>query len=547
MRIRAAILGILASAFAVASAQTTIRTVFGPSIQEVVPGEILIKFRPGVTSLDQSRLAAQLGGTIRPSIGGNGFQKILLSKFANVVGLADYLKTLPGVEVAETNGYVYAASNPNDQYYPQQWNLPKINWPTAYAQYWGKSTVIIASVDTGVNPNQEDLVGKVLAGRDFVNNDDNPMDDNGHGTFGAGIAAAWTNNMVGIAGTAPGVTILAVKVLNSAGQGTWENLAAGIDYAVAHGAQIINMSLAGAGGKAITQTAVENAANAGCILSVAAGNGGSTTPQYPAAYEQCIAVGGTDQNDARWSGSNYNAGMSQWVDVAAPSVTIWGCQLTNNYNAGNGTSYATPQVSAEAALLYSALTEPNPQTPRSTSIAAQVRQIIEANVVDVGAWVIKGRINLGAAVSSVVKVWLTGTVTLDNHVAPQTIPVTVQVLQPGTGTVVETEVFNTNPAGNFQVALKFTGLKDLRFSSGAQFLARRLNGAALNSFSPTFVDIELPNGDVTHNGAVDTFDLNNVFMEFGNSGTDADLNGDGVVDLRDLTNVFLFYGLTADS
>jgi thermitase len=205
----------------------------------------------------------------------------------------------------------------------------------------------IAIVDTGVDLSHPELAKKIVGGWDFVDNDAVPQDGNGHGTSVAGVAAAVTNNALGIAGTAPEASILPVRVLNNSGSGTIANVAAGIMYAADQGAQVINISLGGSSGSTALQQAVQYAWNKGSVLVAAAGASGSTTPTYPAAYPEVIAVACTTQSDTLCSFSTYGS----WVDVGAPGVNIRTISSGGGTVYLSGTSYSAAIVSGVAALL----------------------------------------------------------------------------------------------------------------------------------------------------------------------------------------------------
>ena len=134
---------------------------------------------------------------------------------------------------------------PNDPSFASQYALTAIHAPQGWDISTGSSSVTIAILDSGVDLNHLDLAGKILQGYDFVNNDNVPFDDYGHGTHVAGIAAALGNNGLGIAGVSWGARILPVKILDASGNGSYSNVATGIIWATDQGAQIINMSLGG--------------------------------------------------------------------------------------------------------------------------------------------------------------------------------------------------------------------------------------------------------------------------------------------------------------
>jgi thermitase len=228
----------------------------------------------------------------------------------------------------------------------------------------------VAVVDTGVDYTHEDLAGTVRKGYDFVNDDTDAMDDQGHGTHVAGTIAATLNNNKGVVGVSPNVVrILAVKVCGVGGC-TWSNVASGIVYAADKQARVINLSLGGPESSQTLKDAVNYAWNKGVLLACAAGNEGAGDPLYPAAYKRCLAVAATDENDARASFSQYAPD-----GVAAPGVSILSSLPGNNYESWSGTSMATPHVAGLAALLFS-------QNPNRTN--RRVREIIQGTTDDIG-------------------------------------------------------------------------------------------------------------------------------------------------------------------
>ena len=220
-----------------------------------------------------------------------------------------------------------------------------------------------------------------------------PLDDNGHGTHVAGIINAGMNNGIGMAGLAPGVRIMPVKVLAANNVGTYEAIAQGIIYAADNGAKIINLSLGGPSDSQTLHDAVIYAANRGVFIVAAAGNYAESAPHYPASYPETFAVSATTIDDTLWYSSNFGPA----VDIAAPGENIWStywtAQQPNGYIALSGTSMAVPHVSALAALLLSNRPDYTP---------ADLRQIIQQTAVDLGAagrddQFGYGRINVGAA------------------------------------------------------------------------------------------------------------------------------------------------------
>jgi type VII secretion-associated serine protease mycosin len=239
---------------------------------------------------------------------------------------------------------------PNDPEYPrQQPYLDELRLPEAWELAGAARAVRVAIVDTGVDPAQPDLAGRVLPGHDFVNDDNDAYDDQWHGTWVAAIIAANTNNGVGIAGVSPSAQILPVKVLDAYGNGTDADIAAGITWAADHGADVINLSLGGSRDHAAIRQAVEYAVERDVVVVASAGNQASEAPQYPAAYPGVVAVAATDAGGelARFSGHG------PWIDIAAPGVDITSARSRSSYETMSGTSYAAPFVSGVATLVQS--------------------------------------------------------------------------------------------------------------------------------------------------------------------------------------------------
>ena len=254
------------------------------------------------------------------------------------------LEEEPGVEAVEYDHAREAAYSPNDPGLPEQWGLKKTGFRPAWDVSRGDG-VRIAIVDSGITGGHPDLSGKVVAQRDFVNEDGVADDDAGHGTHVAGIAAARTGNGTGISGGCPGCEILVAKTMQGR-LGYDSDVAAGIIWAADNGADVINLSLTGPAPSGILRKAVNYAWNKGAVVVAASGNTGDGTVQYPASYSNAIAVSATNRSDGRAAFST----LGDWVDVAAPGVGTLST-LPGGYGYMNGTSMATPHVAALAALL----------------------------------------------------------------------------------------------------------------------------------------------------------------------------------------------------
>lgn len=270
----------------------------------------------------------------------------------------DVMVTIPPFQAVEAP-IESLQTYPNDPYYPDQWGLPMIEADYAWDVLTGNRSTIVAVIDTGADYTHNDL-GAVdsLIGWDFVNNDNDAMDDNGHGTHVSGIIAATINNSEGVAGIASGITIMPVKVLNAQGTGWTSDIARGISFAADNGAKIISMSLGSWTSTRTLEDATRYAVyNKGCLLFAASGNDGLRLKTYPAAYNWVAAVGavGHDKNRAWYS--NYG----DFVDLVAPggssdgtaSHDIISTLPGNRYGYSAGTSMATPHASGVAALYWS--------------------------------------------------------------------------------------------------------------------------------------------------------------------------------------------------
>ncbi|MDQ1516358.1 MAG: thermitase, partial [Actinomycetota bacterium] len=285
------------------------------------------------------------------------------------------LAASPVVDTVEPNRIRHADLVPNDPGYAngnavcrgcpsQQSYLQTMHLPDAWNTTTGNDSMILAIVDSGVQLNHPDLVGRLVPGWDFVNNDPTPEDDFGHGTMVAGIAAAVTNNGQGVSGATWRGRIMPVKVLDSTGSANDDDIASGITYAVDHGASVINLSLGGPGASTTLQTAVDYATRHNVVVVAAAGNDGTkgvtaaTMPHFPAACDGVISVGATDAAGNHAAFSSYGS----WVDVVAPGEASASAGITtttwkSGYGSGSGTSFSSPLVAAVAFLMRSA--DPN--------------------------------------------------------------------------------------------------------------------------------------------------------------------------------------------
>ena len=269
----------------------------------------------------------------------------------------------------------------NDPLFAKQWGLDQIDAPEAWARGAKGAGTMIAVVDTGVDLNHPDLQAKLVQGTDIVAGKRDcppgPQDENGHGTHVAGIAAAVTNNGIGVAGTAPEAKIMPVRVLDEDGSGSSDDIVAGIRYAADHGADVINLSL---GELPVVgqleplnqdvEAAIDHAWNSGALVVAAAGNESFPLCEYPAFAHRAVCVGATDSRGLPTYYSNF-PNNQEMVGVRAPGgvgsvfcgddddiwSTIWpgsdfACSGISGYETLAGTSMATPFVSGVAAMLF---------------------------------------------------------------------------------------------------------------------------------------------------------------------------------------------------
>ncbi len=307
---------------------------------EPVPNQVIITFDPDASAEERAAYIQSIGGTISKNMP-------MLDTVVVSVPIGTDVNTLPTSPVvltSEADYYVVAQQEAvNDPRYAEQWALPMINAPSAWAEL-PNTPVIVAVIDSGLCAEHADLQGRILAGYDFVEGDDVPQDAFGHGCGVAGIIAANTNNEIGIAGIAPNAQIMPLRVLNAQGIGTYSDVASAILYAADHDAQIINLSLGGTQSSDLLENAVNYAVSHGVLIVAAAGNT-SNRVLYPAAYEPVIAVGSIDRSMQTSSFS-----PTSQIDLYAPGRDILTTQTDGSYALMTGTSFAAPQVAGIAAL-----------------------------------------------------------------------------------------------------------------------------------------------------------------------------------------------------
>ena len=376
------------------------------SRSHITPGELLIRLTPAAAA-DAKQSHANAAISIlhakyktesvhplfpylaRPSLNPN-LKRIYLLRFspdAPLEALKAAYQQSPLVEAVEYNYLRPTLADtviPNDPKYSEQWNLPLMRLPQAWAIEKGDQNVVIAIIDSGIDYKHEDLAPKawinpgetpengldddgngyiddvygwdftdapnLQAEGDYLEGDNEPIDEKGHGTHVAGIAGALPNNGIGIAGVAWKCPLMAIRAGLSLGGSSRmqdDDSASAIVYAADNGASIVNMSWGSERRSFVIQDAIDYAYSHGVVLVAAAGNSQKPEAIFPAAYRKVIAVASTEQNQQRFYQSNFGAS----IDIGAPGNVILSTQINNQYRHLTGTSMASPHVAGVAALL----------------------------------------------------------------------------------------------------------------------------------------------------------------------------------------------------
>ncbi|MFN3653176.1 MAG: S8 family serine peptidase [Armatimonadota bacterium] len=339
---------------------------------------VLVAFQPGAPAPRRSELLARLGVVPDPSVNSRYFTRLSLpGPFRSPAGAARLISLLrrdPSVRVVEPDWKLRAFALPDDPELPRLWGFHNtgqtggrvdadVDAPEAWGITTGSEVVTVAVVDSGIDLDHPDLRTQLLrssdgsiVGYDFLNQDEDPRDDFGHGTHVAGTIAARSGNGIGAAGLAPGVRLMPLKFLDQAGFGDTSNAILSIDFALARRVSVINCSFGGGDYSILMREALQRARDAGVLVVAAAGNDQANVeaiPSFPAGYnaelDNVLSVAATTHDDTLASFSNYGA---RAVDLAAPGQTIYST-VPHGYGYKSGTSMAAPLVSAAAALLRS--------------------------------------------------------------------------------------------------------------------------------------------------------------------------------------------------
>jgi subtilisin family serine protease len=396
-----------------------------------VPGELIVGFKPSATSWQEKRAIDKARGEIADRIESVDAAVVTVDPDQTEDASARLLRNR-AVQFVEPNYVMQANRIPNDRSFGEQWGLRNLGhfggksgadvgatlaWDTVTS-----SPATVAVVDTGVSYKHPDLIGNAwtntadpvnghdddgdgfdddVYGADFIANDSNPDDDGGHGTHVAGIIGAQGNNAIGISGVNWDVNVMALKFLDENGEGNTADAANAIDYAVAHGARVINASWGGPAFSMALFGSIKRAGERGTLVVAAAGNEGVNAdlkPDYPAAFDlpNIVSVAATDRSDRLLDFSNYG---SKSVDLAAPGDDVYSTVPTladpSGYASFSGTSMAAPFVSGAAALYLARF----PQAS-ADQVKAALMQSSDRLPSLTGKTVSGGRLNIARAIGA---------------------------------------------------------------------------------------------------------------------------------------------------
>ncbi|MEM0254287.1 MAG: S8 family serine peptidase [Candidatus Bathyarchaeia archaeon] len=386
-----------------------------PAAGALDDAELILRFKPGVRGDSGRRLLGALGLSVIDEIPQIRVLVIRVPGKA-LTQVINALRHNPMIDFVEENRRVLVEAIPNDPYYTKQWHLAKIEAPVAWDISVGSENVVIAILDSGVDPNHPDLAAKLLQGYNFYDNNYNTSDVYGHGTAVAGVAAAITNNGLGVAGIAWQCLILPVRVTDPNGYTTFSLLSKGLVYAADYGAKVATISFRIYGGSALSSAAKYFMDKGGLVVG-AGGNTGEYCSDQDNPY--IISVSATTSTDTIASWSTYGP----YIDLSAPGSSIYTTLRGGGYGSVSGTSFSTPLTAGLIALIFSANPSLTPQ---------QVEQILKTTADDLGepgydvyyGW---GRINAAKALTAAISAAAP---------LPDTTPPNVKITYPENGATV---------------------------------------------------------------------------------------------------------------
>jgi subtilisin family serine protease len=347
-------------------------------------GALLVRFSNSASPAATTAAVAAAGGRQIGQIAQLRVRVVSVPDGRSQAAVERALLANPAVLSVEPDSTAQVTLTPDDPLWSDEWYARKVRSDRAWDITTGTNGPLIAVLDTGVYADQPDLSGRVQAGYDFVNNDADPADDNGHGTMVSGVLTARGMNELGVAGTCWDCRVLAVKVADQYGKVRWSNAAAGLVWATDNGAQVVNMSFGKAKNNSTMAAAVDYAISHGVIVVAAAGNKGTSAKFYPAAFPGVLSVAATTENDTLYSWSTYGS----WVTLAAPGCT-WTTKKSGKWGSFCGTSASAPIVAGVAGLILA-------YAPTATP--AEVERAITSTAVNVTSAIGGGRVDAYAAV-----------------------------------------------------------------------------------------------------------------------------------------------------
>ncbi len=344
-------------------------------------------------------------------INGNSFNifVVKLNKEENLTQLKTLLEKNNNniFDYVQLSGAYKIEEFPNDEYFSLQWGMHKIDIEGAWQKTTGDSSIVIGLIDTGIDFENDELQGRFfinsgeigidangndkrfngidddgngftddyrgwnfITSSEFLVGNNNPQDDQGHGTIVAGVIGAKTDNNLGIAGVNPVSKILIAKAFDENGYGKEEDVVSAMLYLANNGANLINMSFGDYTYSQVMHDIVNYVASRGVILIGSAGNSSSPSPHYPSAFEQVISIGASDENDELANFSNYGNSL----DLLAPGTNILSLGQNNTFVSASGTSLSAPFVTGVVSLILSLRPNLNYE---------EVRQILRTTANDV--------------------------------------------------------------------------------------------------------------------------------------------------------------------
>jgi subtilisin family serine protease len=375
------------------------------------PGRILVQPRAGLPLAEVDKLVGQHGGRRRQTLREINVHIVDLPAQANLRAVTEALSRNPKIKFAEPDRVWQPGLVPNDPQYASAWHLPKIGTPTAWDAAQGTG-VTIAILDSGVDVTHPDLKPQIVPGWNFFSGNDDVTDVYGHGTAVAGVAAAAGNNSLGVASVSFRSKIMPMRVTDAQGYGYSSLMAQALTAAADNGAKVANLSFLGVSTSATVASAAQYMRSKNGVVVIAGGNTGAlrTDPKSDAF----TAVAATDSGDGRASFSSWG----DYIDVAAPGVSIMTTMRGGGYGGFSGTSASSPVAAGVYALMMSA----KPGLTPSTLDSALFTTAVDLGSAGVDAQFGNGRVNAAAAVA---KVQLLSTADIQ--------PPTVAITAPGAG------------------------------------------------------------------------------------------------------------------